>query len=418
LRQVNELEPEFPYDNRRPTVYGMADAAAPLSDRDPRAAVDAMLTAMHGHAAAAPLKVPSADGVFPAAAIVQPRPLVGDTRFLGADVGYACRQGQRTTLITATNAQVFRLFCAQHVVDEVVEHHGLWSEHERTTVTSAQFLQRWHHEYRRMIRVVPDDSIPLEWFSPGERDRLAQLEIDDADDIPSVKLALATRGLYLSKDHDALRAAYGAAADLIDHEEWLTRLKAGSDAAELMRMLRGAGTLTYAAGHGAFSGAQWIHDRLGDVSILLGAGAALLIWQWLRQPSRASLREGATKMIELVVTIGLEQREREEHYLRALPRVPTWADLFETNDRDAVVGRACLYYLAYDSYGHMSTAELAARIRAQVPCSDGGVRALLRATPCFTEVYRGRWQVGRAAAGPAVIALPARGARLLNAPRE
>jgi len=88
----------------------MADAAAPLPHRDPRAAVDAMLMAMHGRASAAPLEVPSADGVFPAAAIVQPRPLVGDTRFVGADVGYACRQGRRTTLITATNAQVFRLF--------------------------------------------------------------------------------------------------------------------------------------------------------------------------------------------------------------------------------------------------------------------------------------------------------------------
>lgn len=355
---------------------------------------------------------------FPAAAIVQPRPLVGDTRFLGGDIGYACRRSQRTTMITATNAQVFRLFCAQHVVDEVLEHHGLWSEHERTTVTSAQFLQRWHHEYLRMIRVVPNNGIPLDWFSPAERDRLAQLEIDDADDIPSVKLALVARGLYLSKDRDALRAAYGAAADLIDHEEWLVRLRAGSDAAELMRMLRGAGALTYAAGYGAFSGARWIYDRLGDVSILLGAGTALLIWQWLRQPSRASLREGATKMIELVATIGLEQREREAHSLRALPPVPTWADLLETNDRDAVVGRACLYYLARESHGHLSAAELAAKIRQQVACSDGRVRALLRATPCFTEVCPGRWQVGRAAAGPAVIELPAAHARLMNAPGD
>jgi len=381
----------------------MDDTTAPLPERDPRAAVDVMLTAMHGHASAAALEAPSADGVFPAAGIVQPRPLVGDTRFLGADIGYACRKGQRTTLITATNAQVFRLFCAQHVVDEVVEHHGLWSGHKRTTVTSAQFLERWRQEYQRVIRVVPDDGLPWEWFSPTERDRLAQLEIEDADDIPSVKLALATRGLYLSKDNDALRAAYGAAADLIDHEDWLTRIRAGSDAAELMRMLRGAGTLTLAAGHGAFRGAQWIYDRLGDVSILLGAGAALLIWEWLSQPSRASLREGATKMIELVATVGLEQREREAQYLRALPVVPAWADLLETNDPEAVLGRACLYYLARESYGHMSAAELAVKIPQQIPCSDSRVRLLLRATPCFTEVGRGRWKVGRVAAGSTII---------------
>jgi hypothetical protein len=401
-----------------PTVYAMDDTAAPLPDRDPRAAVDAMLTAMHGRASAVALEAPSADGVFPAAGIVQPRPLVGDTRFLGGDVGYACRKGQRTTLITATNAQVFRLFCAQHVVDEVVEHHGLWSGHKRTTITSAEFLERWRQEYQRVIRVVPDDGLPWEWFSPTERDRLAQLEIDDADDIPSVKLALATRGLYLSKDNDALRAAYGAAADLIDHEDWLTRIRAGSDAAELMRMLHGAGTLTLAAGHGAFRGAQWIYDRLGDVSILLGTGAALLIWEWLSQPSRASLREGATKMIELVATVGLEQREREAQYLRALPVVPAWAELLETNDPEAVLGRASLYYLARESYGHMSAAELAAKIPQQIPCNDRRVRLLLRATPCFTEVGRGRWQVGRVAAGSTIIELPTGPTPLLNAPRE
>jgi hypothetical protein len=398
-------------------VYGVTDAAAPLPDRDPHAAVDAMLTAMHSHASVAPLKLPSTGGVFPSAAIVQPRPLVGDTRVLGADVGYACRQGQRTTLMTATNAQVFRLFCAQHVVDEVVEHHRLWSGHERTTVTAADFLLRWCYEYQCVMRVVPDDGIPLAWFSPVERDRLTQLEIEDADDVPSVKLALATRGLYLSKDRDALRAAYGATADLIDHEEWLARLRAGSDAAELMRMLHGAGTLAYAAGHGVSSGARWIYDRLGEVSILLGAGAALLIWEWLRQPSRASLREDVTKMIELVATVSLEQGEREEHYLRALPSVPTWADLLETNEPDAVLGRACVHFLARDPYGHRSAAELAAKVRRHVPCSDGRVRALLRATPCFTEVDRSRWQVGRAVAGPAVIELSAAHPQLLNGPR-
>lgn len=36
-------------------------------------------------------------------------------------------------------------------------------------------------------------------------------------------------------------------------------------------------------------------------------------------------------------------------------------------------------------------------------CSDRRVRELLRATPCFTEVAPGHWQVGCAADGPAVI---------------
>lgn len=59
----------------------MADTAASLPDRDPRAAVEAMLTAMHSSASAAPLKLPSTDGVFPAAAIVQPGRLLGIRAF-------------------------------------------------------------------------------------------------------------------------------------------------------------------------------------------------------------------------------------------------------------------------------------------------------------------------------------------------
>jgi predicted nucleic acid-binding protein len=390
----------------------MTEMPSPPPDRDPREAVEFMLSTMHGRSVAAPLEVPSVDGAFPAASIVPPRPLVGDTRFLGGDVGYACRKGQRTTLVTATNAQVFRLYCSQHVVDEVVEHHGIWSGHARTTVKPEQFLARWRGEYLRVIRVVPDDAIPDSWFSPPERARLSQLAIEDADDIPSVELALAVRGLYLSKDNDALRAAYGAAADLIDHEQWLARLQAGSDAAELMRMLRGAGALTVAAGDGAFRAARWIYGELGDVAMLLGGLAAALGWLWVRDPARASLRSGAGKVIEYVATIGLEQRDREQHFLRALPPVASWSTLLKSNDADDVLGRACLHDLAREPCGHLSASELAAKLRRDFACSDARVRAILRSTPCFTEVYRGRWQVGHAAVSPSVgsslAAMPAR----------
>jgi len=89
----------------------------------------------------------------------------------------------------------------------------------------------------------------------------------------------------------------------------------------------------------------------------------------------------------------------------------------ETNNLDAVLGRACVYYLAREWYGHMSASELAAKIRPQISCSDGRVRGLLRATPCFTEVDRGRWQLGRASDGPPVIELGAAHPRLLHHPR-
>jgi hypothetical protein len=61
---------------------------------------------------------------------------------------------------------------------------------------------------------------------------------------------------------------------------------------------------------------------------------------------------------------------------------------------ETVVGRAALYTLARETTAHISAHELTETLRTRVSCSEATVRRLLRATPCFTEVYRGRWQVG------------------------
>jgi predicted nucleic acid-binding protein len=374
------------------------DTSAPWPEH--RDALRNLLASSHRSNATAPIEFASDHYVFPPAFLRQPRALVADTRCLGADVGYACRNDQRTTLITAANCQAVRIFCSQHVVDELLEHRSIWSTAAKgkAYVQDKRFLARFDAEYAALLRVVPDDGIPLSWLSPDENARIAVLTAKDEDDVPSVKLALATRSLYFSKDVDALRATYGADSELVEHAEWLERLKAGGDAAECMFLLNGTGVIGYLAGVGVVAGARRTYGALGVAAVPIGAAAVYGAWRWLRHPSRASFRAGLAQFAGFVGEVAEHHQAGQRQFDAALPDAPSWDELRSTNAHDDVVGRACLYYLAREPGGHLSAQELAARIRPNVPCSDGKVRAALRATPCFNEVYRGRWQVGSVAA--------------------
>jgi hypothetical protein len=353
-----------------------------------------MLAITHRTHALAPLRLPSEHGAFPDAVMARPLCAILDAHWLGFDINYACANDHRTALVTAANQQLTRLFCAQHVVDEIMEHVETWSVSARRSVPVADFLRRWYTEYLPVLRVVPDDAIPDSWLTPDERARIDTLAIEDADDIPSVKLALAIRGLYVSKDGPAVTAVYGAGADLIDRDRWLDHLKAGSDAGELARMVHGAHMVAGITGTGAFKAAQKAYDTLGPLGLLGAGGVAYLLWDWIKQPERKGLRSALGDIFMLVMELEMQRSAQQEVFDMALPRVPSWSALAPTNRPESVVGRAGLYTLARETTGHTSAHELTETLRTRVSCSDATVRRLLRATPCFTEVYRGRWQVG------------------------
>jgi predicted nucleic acid-binding protein len=377
---------------RHTSAVHVADSVAPGPDR--RDQLRDLLALTHRRNATAPITVPLENGVFPPTFLREPRTLVADTRCLGADVGYAARNNQRTTLITAANTQALRLFCSRHVVAEVLEHRSIWSTAASAYIPDERFVARFHDEYLPLIRVVPDDGIPLSWLAPHERARVAILEAKDEDDIPSVKFALVSRSLYFSKDKDALRATYGAESDLVEHAEWLDNLRAGGDAAECLSLLNGTGMFGYLAGAGIVAGARSMYGVAGVASVPIGAALLYGAWCWLRHPSRASLRSGLGEFAEFLAEIGQHHYARQHQFDAALPDVPTWGELAPANPNDDVLGRASLYFLARERRGHLSAHELADQVRPHVSCSDAKIRAVLRATPCFYEVYRGRWQVG------------------------
>ena len=71
---------------------------------------------MHKSSAVASIRFPDPHGAFPGDILLRPPPVVVDANVLRNDILHACRTGQRTVLVTAANAGLLRLFCAEHVL--------------------------------------------------------------------------------------------------------------------------------------------------------------------------------------------------------------------------------------------------------------------------------------------------------------
>jgi predicted nucleic acid-binding protein len=173
------------------------------------------LRGIHIQNATEPIRFPSVGGAFPDDFLLAPPPIVPDANRLRDDVLYACGHNQRTVLITAANAGLFRLFCGEHVMREVVEHSEEWTE--QAGVSQREFLARWLLEYLPVIRVIPDAVDLGSLLNLVERGRIQQLVRADPDDVPSASLAIVLGALYLSNDGPALLAVYADALNHLDH---------------------------------------------------------------------------------------------------------------------------------------------------------------------------------------------------------
>lgn len=82
---------------------------------------------------------------------------------------------------------------------------------------------------------------------------------------------------------------------------------------------------------------------------------------------------------------------------RMAPNTPSWAELTRTNERDAVLARACLFRAARSRQSPISARQLASELPGLgIGQSEKRVRQMLRNSKSFFEPYKGRWQLGRA----------------------
>jgi len=118
--------------------------------------------------------------------------------------------------------------------------------------------------------------------------------------------------------------------------------------------------------------------------------------------TRQRVASAAKSVLTSVLGTAIVYQEVHEQFTSAAPKTPGWASLAADLPPSAVLGRACLHTLARSLRCNRSAAELATELPyLGVAQGEAKVRQILRDTSPFTEVWRGRWQVGRVA--PALL---------------
>jgi len=357
-------------------------------------ALDLHLQHSYAQNAEAAIRRPDGCGAFPSASLHsilggESLLVVPDTNVLLRDIAYSCLKG-RTVLITAANSGAVRLFCAEHVIVEVLEHSKEWAFSEG--IPHETYVSRWNQEYLPLMRTIPAHGISNEILSPAELSRVNALGA--SKDIPSVVLSLALGAFYLTEDRGAWRAVYGANANHRERFRWLDTLKAGGKADELGELFLGSLVLPAVT-------VQAVAALCGDVikaaPWILAPIAGLLGWLAFRtsRETYGSIGSGLLQALTLVADVYKPYHEALDQFRRMAPSIPTWNELAQTNGRRSVLARAVMYELARSSNSDMSATELA----RELPDLHVGQRAHLvrdtfRASACFSQPYLGRWQLG------------------------
>jgi predicted nucleic acid-binding protein len=280
-----------------------------------------MVAGIHKVNAVAPIRFPGPEGAFPGDILLRPPPVVVDANVLRNDILRACRTGQRTVLVTAANAGLLRLFCAEHVYREVIEHSGDWTV--GGAVTRDAFLRRWLLEYLPLIRVVRIEEGQLSWLDPAELARIRHLAQpgQDADDVPSAVLALLLEAFFLSEDGDPLRAVYGVVPP--NHREWVSILKAGGDAGELGKTVTLAVNLTALAGHGLASATRRVAAATSPW-LLVAAGLGAVWWYFTRPDStRQRVASIAESVLNCVFGAAIAYQEVQDRFTSGRGQAPS-----------------------------------------------------------------------------------------------
>lgn len=366
-----------------------------LVNESPRVVGGGVLSDIHAKNAQLPIRRPDQCGAFPTWWIEglfgESLLVVPDANVLRNDIVRACRKNQRTVLITAANAGSLRLFCAEHVLEEVSRHAKEWAN--QTDIPHQTYVARWTDEYLPLIRTVDANGLPLSILSPIELERVASL--GDSKDVPSVVLSLALGAFFLTEDRRAWEAVYGTGANNEELRKWLSVLMDGGDAGELGKLVFVTTALPTAGIISLWKLSRWVFQQSPWTFAALGAGLFLLAAQTSRETYRR-IGSGLTEAISgLNEHLYSPYHEALERFRRMAPDIPSWEVLRGTNDRRAILARASAYHLARSRTGAISAHELA-RALPDVGIGQGTqlVRETLQNHGCFHQPYAGRWQVG------------------------
>jgi hypothetical protein len=393
-----------------PFHWNLPAEAPPLDERFGTALSRSLAIRMRSHHlenASKPIEGPNKDGAFPNSELTSVPPIVADTDDLQRDLVRACRNDERTILINAANSKSIRIFCAEHVLDEVERQEDECAD--RANVPVSAIRARWERDYLPLLRLVDVRNVFLD---PNEAERIALLDdgpdhLRDSSDVPTAILALQLGAFVLSTDKKVLWAVYGQDADLHRHDAWVSVLRGAGDAAYLEELNHSTEVAMAMATMGAFEGLKWIWQNISPLAVgLLAAGAGYATYRASPETRKSALKFGSS-MIEGVMDLKSWYDSTLAAFLGVAPDIPSWDELARVNSPDNVLGRACIHALARGSVSYQSAAELARSLPIlHVPRGEAKVRSMLRSCDSFVKVYNGYWQMGRPSGLAEIAALP------------
>jgi predicted nucleic acid-binding protein len=154
------------------------------SPNDLRERVEELLAHAHAKNSEAPTKYADQAGAFEESIIDaffgEAFPIVPDANVLRGNIAHMCRTGRRPVLLTGANTGTFRLYCAEHVLDEVREHAEEWASDLK--IACDTYIKCWERHFLPNLRLVRTTAL-RRLLSPEERARIDALP--DRDDVPS-----------------------------------------------------------------------------------------------------------------------------------------------------------------------------------------------------------------------------------------
>jgi predicted nucleic acid-binding protein len=358
----------------------------------------ATIASMHRAGAGQVMPLPDPAGAFPATLLPLVWPLVLDTHTLGNDLARSARSG-RTILVSGAIGGALRLYCPRHVVREIYEYMTLWAQRAGRPLDDV--AQLWVREYLPILRVV---DVPNGLLYPDEAARVRVLATSghphgDPDDVPTAQLGLLLDAPVLSKDKNLLRAVYGDQHDIVAHGEWLDTLRAGGDAGPLGEFLMAGYMLTAGIGIGSYRLIARTVKVFGWALTVTFAGLGTLGVRFLATPeTKAKVMTGVKTVTaegwELLQTVLLSLGEAQTQVEAMAPKSAPFRDGYVAED---VLTRVCIHNVARARSGHVSAERLNQELHLPgVPHGEATIRKVLRGEPAFVQVYKGRFQLGRA----------------------
>jgi predicted nucleic acid-binding protein len=390
-------------DSKQPSQPAAASSVVDATESRFKGTARVALREWHQQRAAEPIALANEAGAFPSTLIPLVFPIVVDANVIRGEIIRMARTGTRTILASAASYGVLRLYCARHVVQEIDKHCDEWADQAGLDPQLVRTV--WRETYMRLLRWV--DLPPVQLYSQQEISRLrvlAHKATGDPDDVPTALLALLLDAPLLSKDKKPLVAVYGEEFDYDAHTEWLDNLRAGGDLGPLGQAMRLTVIVGGGMGLAGFEGVRTIVRKV-PWPILLGLivagsiGYVKLVSPELKRKIADGVKSVSSVSLEVFSEFGITYVEAHSTFQKLNSPSSAPSQLDESClTNDALLTRTCLYHLARIPQSKVSAAELSQflRDRVEIPCGEKKVRAVLRENPCFDEVYRGRFQVGRA----------------------